>query len=270
MPCWQLLVLDVEGLPTRVEVDGELGRVIWEDRFERLRNGPGSPDPFELALGVIELFLDEQLHAAPPYSLDPDVLRRVAGDYVSDGGFPVRLVSAGDRLFGNVLGGPLVPMTPLSGITFTGMTSFGSSFRVTVDADFEGPGKQGTLSLYGIRPLRRAPAVDLSERWHPTPEELEEYAGVYHSPEIESSYVVTVDDGHLVVRHRRNADEVLRPESRDVFSGVQEGSIEAPRHIGTASFERDEHAAVTGMRVAAFRLQGLLFERIGRTRIEPY
>jgi CubicO group peptidase (beta-lactamase class C family) len=235
-----------------------------------LRNGPGSPDPFQVALRVIELFLDEQLDAEPAHSMDPELLRRLEGDYVSDGGYPVRLVSAGDRLFGNVLGGPLVPMTPLSGITFTGMTSFGSSFRVTVDADSEGPVEQGTLSLYGTRPLRRAPAVDPSDRWHPTAEELEEYAGVYHSPEIESSYVVMVDDGHLVVRHRRNADEVLRPESRDVFSGVQEGSIEAPRHIGTASFERDEHGAVTGMRVAAFRLRGLLFERIGRTRIEPY
>jgi CubicO group peptidase (beta-lactamase class C family) len=232
-----------------------------------LRNGPGSPDPFDVALRVIELFLDEQLHAEPAYSLDPEVLRRVAGDYVSDGGFPVRLVSAGDRLFGNVLGGPLVPMTPLSGITFTGMTSFGSSFRVTFDADFEGPVEQGTLSLYGTRPLRRAPAVDPAERWHPTPEELEEYAGVYHSPEIESTYVIAVDDAHLVARHRRNADEVLRPETRDVFSGVQ-GSIEVPRFIGTASFERDEHGAVTGMRVSAFRLRGLRFERMAGTWIE--
>jgi hypothetical protein len=237
--------------------------------FVVLRNGPGSPDPFELALRVIELFLDEQLHAEPAYSLDPDVLRRVAGDYVSEGGYPVRLVSAGGRLFGSVLGGLLVAMTPLSGITFAGMTSFGSSFRVTVDADSEGSVEQGTLSLYGTSPLRRAAVADPSDRWRPTAEKLEEYAGVYHSPEIESSYVVTVDDGHLVVRHRRNADEVLRPESRDVFSGVQEGSIEAPRHIGTASFERDEHGAVRGMRVAAFRLRGLLFERIGRTRIEP-
>ena len=45
-----------------------------------------------------------------------------------------------------------------------------------------------------------------------------EYAGTYYSRELDTVYRLLVDDGKLVIMHRRYGTSVVTPCERDVFS----------------------------------------------------
>ncbi|MDX1647829.1 MAG: serine hydrolase domain-containing protein [Longimicrobiales bacterium] len=88
----------------------------------------------------------------------------------------------------------------------------------------------------------------------PAPADLQALTGRYYSPELETVYTLSVEEGSLVARHRRHPEFVLTPVESDVYEG--EG------FFGTARFERDESGAVTGMRVSNGRVRNLLFVRM--------
>lgn len=89
--------------------------------------------------------------------------------------------------------------------------------------------------------------------WTPSPAQLRQFEGRYFSPELETLYTLVVEDGALIAKHRRHPDFELEPTEPDTF--------EADNFFGTARFERNRGAAVTGMRVSNGRVRNLLFER---------
>jgi CubicO group peptidase (beta-lactamase class C family) len=84
-----------------------------------------------------------------------------------------------------------------------------------------------------------------------TPAQLEEYAGRYHSAELQTTFTVRVVDGELTVLRRGEAPQRLQPRERDEFAS---GPV-------TLRFQRDAAGAVTGYRLDMGRIRGLLFER---------
>ena len=91
--------------------------------------------------------------------------------------------------------------------------------------------------------------------WTPTAQELEAYAGIYWSSELETRYTLFVRDGKLVANHRRNGDLTLRPVKPDSFAG-------STFYFSRVEFERDTQGRVTGMRVSSDRVRRLLLERM--------
>ena len=91
--------------------------------------------------------------------------------------------------------------------------------------------------------------------WMPTPAELQAYAGVYYSPELETRYEVVIRNDTLIARHRRHGDIAMRPVRADNFRA-------APFYFNEIRFERDSQGKVTGMRVSAGRVRNLRFDRV--------
>jgi hypothetical protein len=83
---------------------------------------------------------------------------------------------------------------------------------------------------------------------------LADYAGVFYSEELATTYRLAAEDGRLVARHQRNPDIVLQPRARDYFEGDAE-------FFGTVQFIR-EAGRVVGFRVSTDRVRKLVFEKI--------
>jgi CubicO group peptidase (beta-lactamase class C family) len=97
-----------------------------------------------------------------------------------------------------------------------------------------------------IDPARRTPPYE------PDALELAAYAGLYVSPELETSYRLVVEDGILVAEHARHDPRTLRPAQKDLFQG---------RILGRVRFERDGDGRITGFRATTGRVRNLRFER---------
>ena len=88
-----------------------------------------------------------------------------------------------------------------------------------------------------------------------SPEQLQEYAGSYRSPELDSTYDLEVDaDGRLVAGHWRNDPSVLSPTGTDEFAGDQ-------WFLPEVRFVRDGGGRISGFTVTGGRVRDLIFER---------
>ena len=92
--------------------------------------------------------------------------------------------------------------------------------------------------------------TDIFERAAPfAPGQLDAFAGVYRSDEIESAYRIVVTDGRLRLERLKSAPAVLEPLVTDTFSGQP----------GVIRFTRDTTNAVTGFVLEAGRVLGMKF-----------
>jgi len=97
---------------------------------------------------------------------------------------------------------------------------------------------------------RRTPPAPSS--WTPTASDLARYAGRYDSPELETSYALSVDNGTLMLHRRRSAPIALTPTSADSFTA--EGITYRFVH---------EKGRITGFLVDAGRTRNLRFDLAG-------
>jgi hypothetical protein len=106
-----------------------------------------------------------------------------------------------------------------------------------------------TFHQNGEHPGRRVaderPAVDLAS-----------FAGRYFSEELETFYDLTVEDGSLVIRHRRFGPAKLTHTADDSFSGTLP--------VNQVVFRRDERGNITGFEAGNGRARGIWFEKVVR------
>jgi hypothetical protein len=88
------------------------------------------------------------------------------------------------------------------------------------------------------------------------PPDLATYAGRYFSEELETFYNLVVEDGKLVIRHRRFGPAPLTWTEGDSFSGTLP--------VTNVVFQRDEHGNITGFLAGNGRARDILFEKVGR------
>jgi hypothetical protein len=81
--------------------------------------------------------------------------------------------------------------------------------------------------------------------------ELAEYAGVYYSEELDTSFRIEIENGKLAVKHARLPTVYFVPRERDGFYA-------GPARI---LFAHDSLGRVTGMGFSAGRVRNLFFER---------
>ena len=87
--------------------------------------------------------------------------------------------------------------------------------------------------------------------YEPTAAELQEFAGVYRSDEVDMPYAVIVGDGKLHLRSLKSRDMPLLPVSTDLFSG----------RGNRLRFIRDAHGKITGAQLNSSRVYNFRFER---------
>jgi hypothetical protein len=99
-----------------------------------------------------------------------------------------------------------------------------------------------------------APRVELVT---PSPSQLAEYVGRYHSPELDTSYEIVLQEDQLIARHWKNGDIRLSPTLRGEFGG-------SAWFLRNVEFVRGPDGQVTGLLVTNGRVRNLRFERIGQ------
>ena len=108
--------------------------------------------------------------------------------------------------------------------------------------------------LFGPEPEDAASEPD-AEGPELTAEQVQDYAGSYRSPELDTTYDLEVDAaGRLVARHWRNDPSVLVPTGDDTFSGDQ-------WFLPEVRFVRDGAGRISGFTVTGARVRNLIFER---------
>jgi hypothetical protein len=101
---------------------------------------------------------------------------------------------------------------------------------------FEGP--TGTGDIF-----------ERAEPFAPTPAQLEAFAGVYRSDEIEATYRLVIKEGRLRLERLKSAAAELEPLVADTFLGQP----------GVIRFTRDATSGVTGFVLEAGRVRGMRF-----------
>jgi CubicO group peptidase (beta-lactamase class C family) len=139
-------------------------------------------------------------------------------------------------------------------ITMSNFAGFDGSIAMQVAEAFLGE----HMDAAPLATAAEAPSeaeVDEQEPWMPRADHLASLTGRYYSPELEAVYTLVVEDGRLIVKHRRHPDFELEPREEDVYTGAS--------FFGTARFERNADGEPTGMRVSNGRVLNLLFEKLG-------
>ncbi len=174
-------------------------------------------------------------------------LRRYAGKYemTTLGGLLLTVELQGRQLQIQLPGQPALPLRP------TSMTSFevvGAPARITFNTAADSAVEGITFQQGGEHPGRRVvekPPADLSV-----------FAGRYFSEELETYYDLSVEDGKLVIRHRRFGPVTLTHTSGDSFSG--------PLPVTQVVFRRDAEGNVTGFDAGNGRARGIVFKKVSR------
>jgi CubicO group peptidase (beta-lactamase class C family) len=174
-------------------------------------------------------------------------LRRYAGKYemTTLGGMLLAVELQGNELRLQIAGQPPLPLRAAS------MTSFevvGAPAKITFNTAADGAVEGITFQQGGDhpgRPVVEKPSVDLNS-----------FAGRYFSEELETFYDLSVEDGKLVIRHRRFGPVALTHTSGDTFSGTLP--------VTQVVFSRDTEGNVTGFDAGNGRARGIIFKKVGR------
>ena len=171
------------------------------------------------------------------------------GPYAVGGGPAVRFTRVEDHLVVETTGHPTLELVALSDTLFQVDTP-SADIRVSFRAGPNGHVGQGSFHQNGrATPIRRV------DSWQPTAEALDAFAGEYYSPELGTAYTVLVDDGQLVLRHRRHDDTTLTPQEA-------ENSFRGEGQFASVQFDRDSRGVVTDMWVSNGRIRLLRFEKL--------
>ena len=175
------------------------------------------------------------------------VLRRYAGKYemTTLGGLVVTVELQQGQLHIQLPGQPALPLKP------TSMTAFevvGAPAKITFNAAADGTVDGITFEQGGQHPGKRVvekPAVDLAT-----------FAGRYFSEELETFYDLSVEDGKLVIRHRRFGPVPLTYTTTDTFSGTLP--------VSQVVFKRDAEGKITGFEAGNGRARDIVFTKVSR------
>jgi CubicO group peptidase (beta-lactamase class C family) len=104
-------------------------------------------------------------------------------------------------------------------------------------------------------PAQNAPRPNAAARpaaWTPNATQLAAYAGEYYSPDAETTFVVSVQNGGLVIFRRPATRMLLTPAGEDEFTAS----------VGRIKFIRNASGAVTQLSVQQDRVFDLRFDRV--------
>jgi CubicO group peptidase (beta-lactamase class C family) len=249
------------GLRTVGHSGGDAGyrsHVVWfpdQDFGVAVLSNLGSIAPGQLALKVAEVYLADKMTPEEPKpgvadlkpkKVDASILDSYVGKYELQIGRFLILTREGDKLMAEFPGDEKVELVPESESRFFVKEAGGS---LTFGRDKEGKitGFVFTAGLQTILAKKLAPPVLKAEA-------LAEFLGDYHSPELQTTYSLSIKDGKLIAGHPRNPDTHLEPSDIDQFSGDN-------WWFGKLRFERGANGKISGFILSGSRVRNLRFVR---------
>jgi CubicO group peptidase (beta-lactamase class C family) len=218
-------------------VPGGIANVVEDAFFGQYMTAPQRPTATATAGAA----------AASGVDVPAATLRRYAGKYemTTLGNLVLTVELQGRQLRLQVPGQPALPLRP------TSMTSFevvGAPAQITFNTAADSTVEGITFNQAGQHPGRRI--VDR------TSVDLTSFAGRYFSEELETFYDLSVEDGKLVIRHRRFGPVPLTHTNGDSFSGTLP--------VSQLVFSRDAEGKITGFEAGNGRARGIVFKKVTR------
>jgi CubicO group peptidase (beta-lactamase class C family) len=262
------------GLPTVSHAGGDAGfrsvltKFPEQDLAVAILSNDGAFNPSGMAQQVANIYLADEIagaqvtqpaaeseepseeadeEASTP-AVDPAVLEEYAGQYALPDGAILTITYEDGRLLAQVQGGPQVEIIHDSDATFR-VVEPPVSITFLPDDNGRVPALTLTDGAEQARGERLAP-------FDPANVDLQQYAGAYYSPELETMYTLVVEGDSLVARHIRHEPATFTPDAPDRFTGSQ-------FYLRQIMFERSEQGEITGLRVSNGRVRHLLFEKRG-------
>ncbi len=211
-------------------------------------------NPSELTRKVAEIYLAKEMKPAEtahggdekPVQLAPEQLKSKVGIYLNPEGDEIRRITLkGDKL----------QISPGAGDESYELKALSeNNFHLViapVDFIFESSNPGGSLRLIEKNGDGKPEVFAAVADFMPSASQLKDYAGVYHSEEIEPLYEIKVEQGKLVLLRLKNKPDALRPIARDLFAGS----------IGSIRFTRNAQGEISGFALGAERVRNLRFEK---------
>jgi CubicO group peptidase (beta-lactamase class C family) len=223
-----------------------------DQNFSLVVLGNFSPsNPNRTAYDLVDLYLADQLDAlatdetpeseAETVELPVSLLNEYVGTYRLGPAWYVTITLTGDRLNTRATAEDTFPMAARSDSVFW-VEDYRSSITFLRDAS-------GRVDRLRYRGLNRPKVEDLPL---PSGSQLNEYTGEFVSDELVTSYEVLVEDGNLVMQHRRHGTISLTPAWRDDFRG-------GAWFLNAVEFDRNDDGQVFGLRITQGRSRNLRF-----------
>jgi len=260
------------GLPTVSHTGGDAGfrsvlmKFPEQDFAVAILSNHGAFNPGGMGQLVANIYLEQEiavaeaaLAAASPEepgaetdeeatatAVDPAVLEGYVGQYVLPEGAVLTITYEDGQLMAQAPGAPRVELIHDGDATFHVVDP-----PVTVTFLTDNDGRVPALTVGDGLEEARAPRL---AAFDPDNLDLEQYVGVFYSPELETMYTLIVEEGQLMARHMRHEPTTLTPEAADRFRGSQ-------FYLGQVRFERDAEGEVIALRASNGRVRNLLFEK---------
>jgi CubicO group peptidase (beta-lactamase class C family) len=214
-----------------------------------LLSNHGSFDTGANADAIAQLFLKDKLKAGqthpdinglPTIKVDSAILKKYTGTYQLGIGWYATFTLEDGKLMVQANGENKFS-TDLKTDTSLWVPAYGASVTFTSITDKAGALKYKDINAKRIVPIK----ADLSQ--------LNEYAGSYYSPELETSYRLTVENGKLVAHHMRLGDFAFDPDIAVAggFSGYN----------GIIAFYKNGQNKVSGFKLTDGRIKNIVFNK---------
>jgi hypothetical protein len=213
-----------------------------------------SANPSELARKVAEIYLEKEMKPAETLrvetekgvTLTAEQINNKVGTYLNPEDDQVLrvFVKAGKLQIGDGSGEESYELKALSENRFKLLTApVNLIFEPSKDENplqFTMTGRDGKPNHFASVPS-----------FMPSAGQLNEYAGVYSSEEIEPLYDLKLEKGELVLHRLKNKPDILHPVTLDLFAGS----------IGNVRFTRNAGGKISGFMLSTGRIKNLRFEK---------
>lgn len=212
----------------------------------------GSVNPQGLSMKIADLYLQD--HMEPPETAEetadaemPDEadLQDCTGTYLLSPLGMIEVIMDEKGLTLHQGQGPPRELIPVGGLRFRSEPLDHTIYFVR-DED-------GDVSALKLVMSGRTITAERLEPLALPPEELADYEGSYASDELGTVYTMVVEDGQLVMKHRRHEDAPLAAVSEDAFHSRW-------GRPGRVDFDRED-GCIAGFRITGGRVRNLAFER---------
>lgn len=226
------------------EFDGSIAGKTAEIFFEEEMNAANDAET-DAERASEEAVATEAFDAA---AFEPETFDAFAGRYEMEEmpGFVLEFTRDGGRYYLQATNQPRIEIFPIAPSSFELRVVEAS---VVFHENEQGEVKTLTLNQNGAHPANRL----ADEPWSPSEEELAAYTGRYFSAELGTFYDIVVEDGKLVLKHRRLEPLTLTPSKPDQFTGGFP--------VATGEFERDESGKVVALLASNGRTRDVRFEK---------
>lgn len=178
---------------------------------------------------------------APNVKVSEDILKKYTGSYQLGPGWAVTITLENGQLQTQANGEDKFPMDTKSDSTFW-INAYGATMTFVKDAK----GEVNLLKYKYIQAKRITP-------WQPDASRLDQYTGTYHSPELASEYIISINKGQLTISNFRLGESTLGidPTTENQFSAS----------IGAIKFYTDSQNKIAGFKLSGGRIQNIRFEK---------